>query len=135
MEKAVAMLACALAPFAVHAFEIKGEPNMLLGELRTGSITITDTKLSSDKGVVELNKIKLVKGEYDTSVYFEVIKDPILLCSGGTPASHLTVAGINGDEASARIYLYVLGEIKNDAGDIFIEECGGYTYNIDARGK
>ena len=107
---------------------------MLYGELRTGSITITDTKLTSEKGVVELKKIKEVKGKYNTSIYFEVVKDPILLCSGGTPASHLTVSGIEDDE-SDRFHLFFLGEVKNDAGDIFVEECGGYAYNIDAKVK
>lgn len=136
MKKAIAILACALTPLAVHAFEIKGTPDMLSGELRTGSITITDTKLTSEKGVVELKKIKEVKGKYNTSIYFEVVKDPIFLCSGGTPASHLTVSGIDDeDDEDGRFHLFVLGEVKNDAGDIFVEECGGYAYDIDAKVK
>ncbi|NYT60282.1 hypothetical protein H0A65_15285 [Alcaligenaceae bacterium] len=136
MRKAIViLLACVLTPFAAHAFEIKGEPGMLHTELRIGSITVTDTKLTSDKGVVELKKMKEIKRKYDTSIYFEVVKDPILLCSGGTPASHLTVSGIDRDDENGSFHLFVLGEVKNDAGDIFVEECGGYSYNIDAKVK
>src|SRR3546814_4932013 len=68
MRKAIAiLLACVLTPFATHAFEIKGEPGMLYTELRIGSITVTDTKLTSDKGVVELKKMKEIKRKYDRS--------------------------------------------------------------------
>lgn len=129
MKKAIAMLACALTPFATHAFEVKGEPDSLFEELRTGAITITDTTLTSEKDVAQLKKIKTVKRNYDTSIYFAVIKDPILLCSGGTPASHLVVSGIDDSEGSNNFRLAVYGEVKNDAGNVFVEECGGYSYN------
>lgn len=103
------------------------EPVSLLEELRTGVITISDEKLTTELGTeTKLKLIKTVEMEYETlRLDYEVVgTDAIRLCDDGSEASYLSIALYDGSTVLEAYQIRSNPENNNE----YVSHCADYRY-------
>jgi len=112
------------------AASLELQPGTLLEELRTGVVTISDDKISTDQGeTAKLKLMKTVTPRDDDSGparrYFEVVGDDKLLFCEDATAAHYIEVGDYGDYAG--VVITAFQKRTNAENRNYVARCGEFS--------